>query len=60
VNTRVVTPEALRAAVRRLRDGLSAELAGLNEDEADAALRYAADRLAEELTRIRLLLTTDR
>jgi len=44
--------ERLRAAVRRLRDGFSRELAGLNEDAPEVALRYAAERLEEELARI--------
>jgi len=45
-----------RRMIRRLRDGLSAELAGLNEDNAIEALRYAEDRLGNELAMVRLVL----
>ena len=41
--------ERARAAVRRLRDGLSRELAGLNEDAPEQALRYAVEALEREL-----------
>ena len=45
-----------RAMVRRLRDNLSRELAGLNEDNAVRALIYAEERLADEIQAIRLVL----
>lgn len=44
------------ALVRRLRDGLAAELAGLNEDNAVEALRYAAQRLSAELQQVHAVL----
>jgi len=45
-----------RAMVRRLRDNLSRELAGLSEDNAVRALIYAEERLADEIQAIRLVL----
>ena len=42
--------------VRRLADGLSRELAGLNVDAPEAALAYAEDRLGNALQLVRLSL----
>jgi hypothetical protein len=44
------------AIVRRLRDYVAHELAGLNEDNPIEALLYAEYRLANELQMIRLVL----
>lgn len=46
--------------VRMLRDGLSRELGGLNEDEAAASLRYARERLVAALTVVDLALESNR
>ena len=51
-----VDPAAL---VRRLRDNVSRELAGLNEDEPRLALRYAEDLLGNELQMIRIALSKE-
>lgn len=48
--------DAARAMVRRLRDGLARELAGLNEDAPRKALRYAAERIAAVLAEIKAVL----
>lgn len=45
------TAEARAVQVRRLRDNVSAHLAGLNEDNAEEALVEAAAVLEQELVR---------